>query len=122
MNYFFRRLFALILCLTPMAVQARDAKQQARIEHLISSVEALNGAVFIRNGSEFDTKAAGEHLRMKLKKAGDKVQTAENFIDGIASKSSISGKPYQIRKPDGSVTETHTFFNAQLQAYDKAHP
>lgn len=93
-----------MLCLIPIAAQAREAKQDARIEHLISTVESYKGAVFIRNGTEYDTKAAASHLRMKLGKAGDKVKTAEDFISGIASKSSISGKAYKIRKPDGTLS------------------
>ncbi len=118
------RLFGAFLMLFFLAVSAsaRDAKQDARIDHLISHVESLEGAVFIRNGAEYDTKAAGGHLRMKLGKAGDKVKTAEDFIDGIAAKSSTSGKPYQIRKPDGTVVETKPYLYSKLKEYDKEHP
>lgn len=116
-----KTLLALLLCLIPCTALARDAKQDARIEHLIGNVESLKGAVFIRNGTEYDTKAAGAHLRMKLDKAGDKVKTAEEFIDGIASKSSTSGKAYQIRKPDGTVVDTRPYFYTTLKEYDKAH-
>lgn len=115
-------LLALLLCLIPIAAQAREAKQDARIEHLISTVESYKGAVFIRNGTEYDTKAAASHLRMKLGKAGDKVKTAEDFISGIASKSSISGKAYKIRKPGGTLVDTKLYFHARLKEYDKAHP
>lgn len=115
-------MLARLVCLIPATAFARDAKQDARIEHLISAVEKLKGAVFIRNGTEYDPKAAGSHLRMKLKKAGDRVKTAEDFIDGIAAKSSTSGKPYQIRMSDGSVTDTEPYFRARLGEYDKEHP
>ncbi|MFM2197186.1 MAG: hypothetical protein RLZZ505_618 [Verrucomicrobiota bacterium] len=118
----FITLLALLLCLIPAMAFARDAKQDARIEHLISHVESLKGAVFIRNGTEYDTKAAGGHLRMKLGKAGDKVKTAEDFINGLASESSTSGKPYQIRKPDGTVVETKAYFYTRLKEYDKVNP
>lgn len=110
------------LCLIPLAADAREAKENARIEHLISSVEKLSGAKFIRNGTEYDPDKAGSHLRMKLEKAGDKVKTAENFIDGIAAKSSTSGKPYQIRKPDGTLVNTSVYFYARLKEYDQANP
>ena len=112
----------LLLCLISSTAFALDAKQDARIEHLISSVEKLEGAKFIRNGNEYNPKDAGSHLRMKLGKAGDKVKTAEAFIDGIASKSSTSGKPYQIRKADGTVVETKPYFYSRLKEYDMAHP
>ena len=109
----------LVLCLIPMTADAREAKETARIEHLISSVEKLSGSKFIRNGTEYEPKKAGEHLRMKLDKAGDKVKTAENFIDGIAAKSSTSGKPYQIRKSDGTLVNTSAYFYARLKEYDQ---
>jgi len=34
----------LALCLIPLTAQAREAKEIARIEHLISSIEKLSGA------------------------------------------------------------------------------
>ncbi len=114
------RVFLLLLLLIPLTAHAREAKENARIEHLISSIEKLSGAKFIRNGTEYDPKKAGEHLRMKLEKGGDKVKTAENFIDGIAAKSSTSGKSYQIRKPDGTLVTTSAYFYARLKEYDQA--
>ena len=111
-----------ILALIPASAHARDAKEDARINHLIGSVEKLKGAVFIRNGKDYEPKAAASHLRMKLEKAGDRVKTAKDFIDGLASKSSISGKPYKIRKSDGSLVTTSAFFRARLKEYDEAHP
>jgi hypothetical protein len=108
----------LALCLIPLTAHAREAKENARIEHLISSIEKLSGAKFIRNGTEYNPDKAGAHLRMKLEKGGEKVKTAENFIDGIAAKSSTSGKPYQIRKPDGTLVTTSAYFYARLKEYD----
>src|SRR5512139_2442518 len=92
-----------ILALFPGAVIAQDNIEQKKIEFLISSVENLKEAKFIRNGSEHDGKEAAEHLRMKLQKAGGKVQTADDFIRLCASKSSITGKPYMIRSSDGTT-------------------
>ncbi len=110
----------LALCLIPLSAHARDARENARIEHLISSIEKLSGAKFIRNGNEYNPDKAGSHLRMKLEKADGKVKTAENFIDGIAAKSSTSGKTYQIRKPDGTLVTTSAYFYARLKEFDEA--
>src|SRR5436190_22382507 len=66
--------------------------EAAKIQALISSVEQLKGAVFIRNGTEYDGAKAAEHLRRKLGYAGSKVKTAEQFIDLLATGSSMSGK------------------------------
>ena len=89
--------------------------EAAKIQALIHSVEVLPGAVFIRNGSEYDGHKAADHMRMKLKYAGDKVQTAEQFIDLLATGSSMSGKPYHIRFADGRTVESAVFFHEQLR-------
>ena len=89
--------------------------EQQKIQALISSIETLKGAVFIRNGSEYDGKKAADHMRAKLKYAGDKIKTAEEFIDELASKSSMSGKPYQIRYADGRTVNSADYFHAELR-------
>jgi hypothetical protein len=57
----------LLLLLNPGVLGAKDAREEKRIEHLLQTVESLKGAAFIRNGTEYDAKDAGKHLRMKLK-------------------------------------------------------
>src|SRR5258705_4848620 len=83
--------------------------EQQKIDALIHSVESLPGAQFIRNGSAHDGKAAAEHLRMKRKYAGSKIQTANDFIECCASSSSITGLPYQIRFADGKIENAGDF-------------
>ena len=94
--------------------------ETARIEGLISSVEQAKGLVFVRNGEEHDAVAAAAHLRMKWKRAGSRVRTAEDFIKYCATGSSMSGKPYQIRFADGRVMNSADYFNAQLHRIDAA--
>jgi hypothetical protein len=106
-----------ILALFSGAVSARDNIEKKKIEFLISSVENLKGAKFIRNGSEYDGKKAAEHLRMKLQKAGDNVQTADDFIRLCASKSFITGKPYMIRSSDGKTIKSEEYFRKKLKEY-----
>ena len=50
-----------------VSVSAQESIEKKKIEFLISSLETLKGAKFIRNGSEHDGKEAMEHLRMKLR-------------------------------------------------------
>jgi hypothetical protein len=109
-----------ILALFSGAVSAQDNIEKKKIEFLISSVENLKGAKFIRNGSEHDGKEAAEHLRMKLKKAGGKVQTADDFIRLCASKSFITGKPYMIKIADGKTIKSEEYFREKLKIYYSA--
>jgi len=63
--------------------------EQQKIDYLIEQVEALSDAMFIRNGTSHDAKAAATHLRMKREKAGKAIKTVDDFIEKVASKSSI---------------------------------
>jgi hypothetical protein len=85
-----------------------------KIEFLITSIENLKGAVFIRNGSEYSAEQAAHHLRMKWDSAGSKVKTAQDFIERCASKSSMSGEKYQIRFANGKIEYSQDYFNEQL--------
>jgi hypothetical protein len=107
-----------ILALFSVAVSAQENIEKKKIEFLLSSVENLKGAVFIRNGSEHsDGKAAAAHLRMKLKNAGGRVQTADDFIKLCASQSFLSGKPYMIRLPNGKTIKSEEYFREKLKEY-----
>lgn len=106
-----------ILALLHGTIDVPDNMEKKKIEFLISSVENLQGAIFIRNGSEHDGKAAAKHLRMKLKNAGGKVQTADDFIKLCASQSYITGKPYMIRLSNGKTIKSEEYFQKKLKEY-----
>ncbi|MCJ7686196.1 MAG: DUF5329 domain-containing protein, partial [Desulfobacteraceae bacterium] len=95
---------------------AQEFSEAAKIQYLIGSLEALQGVTFLRNGAEYDAKKAADHLRLKLKMAGDRVKNAEDFIRLCASKSSMSGEVYRMRFPDGTTMEAETFFRERLKA------
>lgn len=95
----------------------RQAIEQNRIDYLIGSIAALRDARFIRNGTEYDSQGAVDHLRLKLRMAGSRVETAEDFIADCATGSSISGEPYQIKFTDGHVAAVATFLRVKLTAY-----
>ena len=92
--------------------------EAAKIEALIASVEQLRGAVFIRNGTEYDAAKAAAHLRRKLGYAGKRVKTADQFIQHLATGSSMTGKPYRIRFADGQSVESASYFREQLRKLD----
>ena len=95
----------------------RDAGEQQRIDYLIGSLAHLQGAVFIRNGSEYNATDAQQHLRHKLAFAGERIKTAEQFIKYCASQSSVSHQPYRIRFANGQTVNTATFFEQELKTY-----
>ena len=106
-----------ILALFSGVVIAQDNVEKKKIDYLLSSIENNEGAKFIRNGTEHNGKEAAGHLRMKLRKAGGKVQTADDFIRLCASKSIISGKPYMVRSSDGKTINSEQYYREKLKEY-----
>jgi uncharacterized short protein YbdD (DUF466 family) len=105
-----------LLSLTGGYAYAQDSGESAKIRYLIGSVETLQGVTFLRNGGEYDPGKAADHLRLKLKTAGDRVKTAEDFIRLCGSKSFVSGEAYRMRFPDGTAMDAETFFRERLKA------
>lgn len=94
--------------------------EEQKIERLITYIEKSE-AFFIRNGSEYGAKEAAEHLRMKRKKAGNKVKTAKDFIDLIASKSYMSGEPYKMKFKNGNIINTRDILYNELRKMEKSN-
>jgi len=109
-----RWMLSLGLIITAFAFAASAAEEQ-KIDALIHSIEVLPAAQFIRNGNAYDGNAAAEHLRQKRRYAGDRIKTANDFIVCCASRSSASGKPYQIRFANGETVDAEVFLRAELK-------
>jgi hypothetical protein len=91
------------------------APVRAEIDALLSRLQA-SGCQFSRNGSWYSGAEAKEHLLRKLEyiEGRSTVQSTEQFIDLAASKSSSSGKPYQVRCGSGSPVESRQWLASQL--------
>lgn len=102
-----------------VAAATRPAAEQEKIDWLLTQIQKSD-AVFIRNGTEYDGAKAASHIRSKLWWAGKRVQTARDFIQGVASHSEESGKPYEIRlKGAASPTKLDDWLLARLTDYEK---
>ncbi len=110
-----RQLFAFIFSwlLIGTIALALDPRTKAEIDELITYVQ-MSGVRFIRNGSEYSGAQGAEHLRDKLARAGDRVKTTDDFINGIATKSYLSGKPYLVKFPDGHTQPAGEWLRAHL--------
>lgn len=84
------------------AAQGKPGAQDA-IAFLIERVGG-SGCRFVRNGTEHPAPEAADHLRRKLTSVRREL-SPEQFIEHVASKSSMSGRPYAIRC-DGRPEET----------------
>ena len=88
----------------------------AEIEHLISAVGA-SGCTFVRNGKEHDAEAAEAHLRLKYRRGRKYSKTAEDFIERLASKSSMSRKAYQMACPESPTIASGDWLRARLAEF-----
>lgn len=94
--------FGLLLLLGHATANA-NSQAQRETAALLDFVER-SGCQFVRNGSEYSAAQARDHLEKKLAYLERKklLNSTENFIELAASKSSMSGKPYEIRCPTGA--------------------
>ena len=83
----------LLILATPMA---RADPLDDEIAHLIDFVRR-SSCTFIRNGSEYRGGDAADHIQAKYEHFKDEIHTVEDFIDRAASKSLMSGEPYEVR-------------------------
>lgn len=113
------RLLLWLAVLFPLRAQKAALSEKAKIEALIARIEKLDGAVFIRNGSDYDAKTAAKFLRGKWGRYESEIATAADFIAKAGTGSSTSGKPYLIRFKDGAQTECGVFLSAELKKMEK---
>ena len=114
----FRRRFLLALfglAVTTPAPGAKPTTPAEEIEQLLQRVANARGVVFIRNGSEHTAADAAAHLRRKLGAVKGRIKTPEQFIDKLATRSSMTGKAYRVRLPDGREVESAAWFNTLLR-------
>jgi hypothetical protein len=119
---FLRPLLLFLLALTPCHAQGSAAAEKAKIEALISHLENLKEATFMRNGSDYDAQSAAKFLRKKWQSKDAEIKTAADFIAKAASVSSTSGKPYMIRLKGAPETPCGPYLTAQLRKIEAAAP
>lgn len=79
--------------------QVKDETKE--IEALLKKIETSD-IIFIRNGVEHTAKEAADHLRSKWEQTNGKIKTKKDFIEQLATKSSLTGELYLVQLKDGS--------------------
>ena len=108
-----RLLLSLVLIAGSIATAHGEVDADTEIRALIQAV-AESECEFNRNGSLHSAKAAAAHLELKYSKGKRYAESAEAFIERLASKSSWSGKPYQMTC-GGQTQPTGDWLTATLQ-------
>jgi len=110
--------FALCLAAAPAAGAAPPAFAVTEINYLLDSL-AASGCEFYRNGTWYDAKRAQAHLRLKYDAmaASDQIDTADDFVNKVASGSSLSGQAYEVRCSGRAPMKTREWLSAMLARY-----
>jgi hypothetical protein len=66
------------------------------VRHLLEYI-GTSDCSFVRNGLDYDARAAGAHIRMKYDHGRDSIETAEQFIDYAATRSYLTRVPYRVK-------------------------
>jgi hypothetical protein len=97
----------------PAALAFKSEKE--KIEHLIQEIAGLKDAKFIRNGKEHTAEEAATHLRQKLTAVEKEIKTADEFVEKVATKSSLTDEPYTIRMADGKLVNLAVYLRERLR-------
>lgn len=87
---------AATLALALSTVAPAETPAKSEIDHLLNFV-ATSSCTFVRNGTEYPSDKAREHLASKYQFAGSKITTADEFIKYLATESSMSGELYHVK-------------------------
>ena len=88
-----RVLLTLILLTAPISRAHAETDAEAEIRSLIQAVRN-SGCEFDRNGTRYPAERAAEHLELKYSRGKRYADSAEAFIEHLASNSSWTGEPY----------------------------
>jgi hypothetical protein len=94
-----------------------SAAARGEIDAILMRLEA-SGCQFNRNGAWYPPATAKGHLLRKLEYLEDKglVDSAEQFIERGASRSSMTGRPYLVKCRDEQPVESQAWLTEQLES------
>lgn len=101
------------------AAAEQPLTESDKIELLLHLIDGMQDVVFIRNGHEYDCHAAAKHLRTKWKAQLAVIKTARDFVLHLASRSSLSGKPYLLRWKNGQLQTSESFLLLELKKIEE---
>ena len=102
-----------LLVASAASAQAPSSATKNEVGQLFAALRQSN-CEFLRNGSWHNAQKASDHLQRKydyLLKKG-LVTSTESFIELAATKSSMSGKPYQVRCGKAPPVSSQSWFTS----------
>lgn len=88
--------------------------EDEKIEALIDAVSRTKDVTFIRNGSEYNASAAAQLMQYKWNRDRRQIKTARDFVRVAGTKSSTTGRIYEVRLKVGRVVSSEEFLMGKL--------
>lgn len=107
---------ALLFCQMFLFSHVSWADEQ-EIQYLLTTL-STSECIFSRNGKQYQGPEASSHLQRKYSHVKKRIHTTEDFIDKVATKSSISGKKYEVNCA-GTAQPTGSWLYGILSDYRK---
>lgn len=89
---------------------------------LLLKLVAASGDTFVREGQQYGGAAAAQFLTAKLGSHRGPEITLDEFIDTLASKSSTTGKPYEVLTQDGATVTMQQWLRTALREIETPKP
>jgi len=109
-------LTTILLTFSSLAFADVPPEQKPEVEHLLEFVRQSD-CLMIRNGNEHEGEEAASHIQKKYDYFADDITTTEAFIEYSATKSTISGKYYTVKCPDGKEMRSQDWLLNELAVF-----
>ena len=91
-------------------------EQEAEVEHLINYL-AESDCRMLRNGKSHNNKDGASHVRRKYAHFRKEISNTEDFIRYSATKSTISGRYYEVHCPGKAPVRSKDWLLEELKTY-----
>ena len=106
----------LALCFAGVSRADVPDAQVPEVEHLLAYLESSD-CELVRNGRWHTGEEAVKHVRRKYEYYRDDISSTEDFIELSASRSKMSGKPYQVHCPGQPTVNSQDWLLTELSAF-----
>jgi hypothetical protein len=106
----------LLMCLAFGAWADVPVEQEPEVEHLINYL-ADSDCQMVRNGKSHDGRDGAKHVRRKYGHFRKEISNTEDFIRYSATKSTISGRYYDVLCPGEAPVRSQDWLLNELKAY-----